>query len=921
MYNANPLDAVFKGKGTLVQNLISRFCRIVGNFASLYTTPSGRGHAPMDYAIVVSWKAVIKCLFPKSVEGDLLSLVHLSNSIRYTDKSNPLQAGDEIESEAHIVSIRWTPQGKIVEVMANIHKNGKVILEILSKFLYRGTASPSDLYFEKGKDKKKKVIISEEQLAVLQSKGWIKWNSCADENLKIGSELLFHVEYYHEPHLDQKSLKRVDCTGVVLLKTETKEYLRCGEVSYSSLARLKTNPVLHYLDKNNHPFDVPFLFEGEGHSLLQESERKLAITTRSTNQTYSDISGDRNPIHTNSFFADLAGLPGTITHGMWTSAAVRALVETYAGDNQPLRVTEYQVSFVGMVLPNEQLTIKLRHIGMKDGNKLVKVETFNQLGEKVLEGTAEVEQPRTAYLFTGQGSQEVGMGMDLYQTSRVAKEIWDQADRHLFLKFGFSIIDIVRNNPKQLTVYFGGPRGQEIQNNYRSLKYESADLPEAQPLFPTITDQCTSYTFTSPSGLLFATQFAQPALTLMEKAAYEDLRANGLASPQSSFAGHSLGEYSALASVGDVLSIETLCDIVFYRGLTMQVAVKRDSEGRSQYGMVATNPTRVSKTFTDQVLRQLITLIGEISGRLIEIVNYNVENWQYVVAGDLIALDCLGTVLNYVHTSKYDVQKMVGEYGVAGVKIRLKPVIEQALSKAYETQRESKYLTLERGVATFPLAGIDVPFHSAFLRSGVSSFRKCLELGIHSAAIDVSILRGNYIPNLTGVPFDISKEYLEVVWRACGSVVIKEIIDSWSDDKYTSAAQVQDLARIMLIELLAYQFASPVRWIETQDELFTTLAIERLIEIGPSPVLSGMAERTLKIKYQEYDDALNNNRTVWCYSKNRNEIYYQDEPVAASEVDTKPASPVVASPTVVQADVAQPRTATKTLEYVLNSKA
>ena len=65
----------------------------------------------------------------------------------------------------------------------------------------------------------------------------------------------------------------------------------------------------------------------------------------------------------------------------------------------------------------------------------------------------------------------------------------------------------------------------------------------------------------------------QPALTLMEKAAFEDMKAKGLVQRHCAFAGLSLGEYSALAAIGDVLPIESLVDIVFYRGLIMQVAV------------------------------------------------------------------------------------------------------------------------------------------------------------------------------------------------------------------------------------------------------------------------------------------------------------------------------------------------------------
>jgi malonyl CoA-acyl carrier protein transacylase len=168
--------------------------------------------------------------------------------------------------------------------------------------------------------------------------------------------------------------------------------------------------------------------------------------------------------------------------------------------------------------------------------------------------------------------------MDLYESSAVARAIWDRADEHFLTHYGFSIVDIVRNNPKELTVYFGGPKGKAIRQNYLNMVYEQVDangVSKVIPIFKGIDENSTFYKFVSPTGLLSATQFTQPALTLMEKAAFEDMKAKGLVQTGCAFAGHSLGEYSALAAIGDVLPIESLVDIVFYRGLTMQVAVVR----------------------------------------------------------------------------------------------------------------------------------------------------------------------------------------------------------------------------------------------------------------------------------------------------------------------------------------------------------
>ncbi|KAL4959186.1 trifunctional fatty acid synthase subunit FAS2 [Aspergillus stella-maris] len=105
----------------------------------------------------------------------------------------------------------------------------------------------------------------------------------------------------------------------------------------------------------------------------------------------------------------------------------------------------------------------------------------------------------------------------------------------------------------------------------------------------------------------------------------------------------------------------------------------------------------------------------------------------------------------------------------------------------------------------------------------------------------------------------------------------------------------QELAHTLLVELLAYQFASPVRWIETQDVVLAEKRTERIVEIGPADTLGGMARRTLASKYEAYDAATSVQRQILCYNKDVKEIYYdvdpvEEEPEAAPEAAAAPST-------------------------------
>lgn len=166
-----------------------------------------------------------------------------------------------------------------------------------------------------------------------------------------------------------------------------------------------------------------------------------------------------------------------------------------------------------------------------------------------------------AFIFPGQGSQKVGMGKDHFEKKVPFKEFLTKGDELL----GYPISDIM---------------------------------------------------FEGPAETLTQTQYTQPAIFLHSFALFETL-----GEKPDMVAGHSLGEFSALASVG-VLDFEKALELVSLRGKLMQNA-----------GEVHPGTMAAIIGMDDHVVDEICEMATESIQKPVVPANYNCPG-QLVISGD-----------------------------------------------------------------------------------------------------------------------------------------------------------------------------------------------------------------------------------------------------------------------------------------------
>ncbi len=182
----------------------------------------------------------------------------------------------------------------------------------------------------------------------------------------------------------------------------------------------------------------------------------------------------------------------------------------------------------------------------------------------------------TAFLFPGQGSQELNMGRDVAEAQSSAMDMWVLAEK----LSGIALREI----------YWG--------------EADSAPAPEMSD-----------------------TKALQPALTVVNLTLWHAVADKSAVAA----AGHSLGEYAALAAAG-VLGVEDVLKAVCVRGKLMAGA------GKEGHGMAAVVKLQLP------TVEQIVDKAAKQSGAFLRIANHN-SPAQFVISGEKPALDAAAALV------------------------------------------------------------------------------------------------------------------------------------------------------------------------------------------------------------------------------------------------------------------------------------
>jgi fatty acid synthase subunit beta len=210
------------------------------------------------------------------------------------DGGRPLYAGDVCRPEARIVLVVNSNDGKIVKVKGYVYCHSQPVIKAVSSFLYCGRFTDYENTFE----------ITEEP----------------DYLVPLDTDAAVGV-------LQSKDKGSISVTNDIFVRNQLKIICRLPPRQFSGQPYLQQHGTPQESRSEHSSLEGGIHRNGSGYEYV--------IQSAFTNEPYSKISSDFNPIQVNSYFSDFAA---TITHRIWTSAATCCFLESVVGKGYPERV-------------------------------------------------------------------------------------------------------------------------------------------------------------------------------------------------------------------------------------------------------------------------------------------------------------------------------------------------------------------------------------------------------------------------------------------------------------------------------------------------------------------------------------------------------------------------------------------------------
>ncbi|ORZ29457.1 hypothetical protein BCR44DRAFT_32907 [Catenaria anguillulae PL171] len=245
---------------TVSRDAIVRFCKVVGNGSRLPACAAG-------------WKAVVQPLFSGLVDGDLLKLVHLNNFFKVLVRGSLVYAGDQIQTDAEVVSMTNTPTGKKITVKGVLSRvlesKTEALVEVTSSLFVRGAFDDYHRPFNNIEEEPVKLTLRRPQdLAVLKSREYIQFNEQTPAPIVVGTTLVFrlktHVEYQSSAMIASEHT-----TGVIeQVHKEQVHTVSAVDFACDHPQAIQVSPVVTMLQRlGGETVELPRMFDGNGYKV------------------------------------------------------------------------------------------------------------------------------------------------------------------------------------------------------------------------------------------------------------------------------------------------------------------------------------------------------------------------------------------------------------------------------------------------------------------------------------------------------------------------------------------------------------------------------------------------------------------------------------------------------------------------------